>query len=176
MISPQQLQQLWTEHSAALLLVARGHCKGATETLADDCVQEAFIRLAAQDPQPDHPKAWLLRVVRNLAIDTIRRKQRQANHEQQAALSGPQQMAQWFEAANSADNHDIDTDQLQAALQELDDETRDVVVAHLWNNMTFRQIGEAFDISHSKAHRIYDHGLARLRLLLQSKTVSPASD
>ncbi|MCA9066602.1 MAG: hypothetical protein KDA96_26225, partial [Planctomycetaceae bacterium] len=70
-ISPEQLHHLWQQHTAALLLLARGYCRGI-DVSPEDCVQEAFVRLATQCPVPDCPRAWLLRVVRNLAIDAKR--------------------------------------------------------------------------------------------------------
>jgi RNA polymerase sigma-70 factor (ECF subfamily) len=47
---------------------------------AEDVVQEAFVRLLARPPEAarDDPGPWLVRVVTNLGIDTLRRRRRRA--------------------------------------------------------------------------------------------------
>ena len=47
-------------------------------SLAEDCAQEALSRALVQWPVtgvPDNPGGWLMTVARNLAIDTLRRRQ-----------------------------------------------------------------------------------------------------
>ena len=51
---------------------------------AEDLVQEAFLRLLTESPLPDSPKAWLYRVVRNLAIDHVRRENTRLQYESQS--------------------------------------------------------------------------------------------
>lgn len=43
---------------------------------AEDVVQDAWVRLAAQSPIPDRPEAWLTTLVGRLCIDRLRRRQR----------------------------------------------------------------------------------------------------
>ncbi len=57
---------------------------GLDMDLARDCVQHAFMQLCGQSPEamkrgskPDNPGPWLYRVVRNRAIDQLRRAQRE---------------------------------------------------------------------------------------------------
>ena len=58
MLSSKELAGLWKSHSAPLLLIARGHCGAIANGAAEDCVQEAFVRLATQDPEPRDPAGW----------------------------------------------------------------------------------------------------------------------
>lgn len=46
------------------------------EQLAQDIVQEAFMRLQAHFAKVEQPKAWLYTTVRRLAIDQIRRNRK----------------------------------------------------------------------------------------------------
>ena len=46
------------------------------EQLAQDIVQEAFIRLQAHFNEVEQPKAWLYTTVRRMAIDQIRRNRK----------------------------------------------------------------------------------------------------
>lgn len=166
MISSAELTRLWRKHAAALLLLARGRC-GAAIGQAEDCVQEAFIRLAAQVTIPEDSIAWLARVVRNAAIDAARTQRRRTQHEMAAVESRPT----LFEAADIAADH-TQSEEVQLALQTLDEETREVVIAHLWNNLTFRQIAEAFGMSPATAHRRYDTGINCLRASLRQSSVT----
>lgn len=82
------------EHSVALLGASRSALvRAATRLLgpadAEDAVQDAYVRaLEANAPALNVAQAWLLTVVRNLAIDRLRRRQ---------------WMAQWLaEAAHTA--------------------------------------------------------------------------
>ena len=134
--------------------------------VAEDCVQESFLRLARQETVPSDPAAWLARAVRNAAIDAIRCQQRRMHRENIAAELQPQ----WLEAPDEAVVDQLSIDLLQQALLQLDDETRDIVVAHLWNEMTFRQIAEAFDTSAATAHRRYEAGLHQLRILMNAES------
>jgi RNA polymerase sigma factor (sigma-70 family) len=163
-ISADELAKLWREHGAALMLVCRTRCANP-----DDCVQEAFVRLASQSPVPDDPVAWLARVARNAAISRARSEGRRKKYEERVAS----ERKAWFEPISSDAYESVSTDEVQSALTQLDESTREIVVAHLWGGLTFRQIAEAFDLSHSSAHRQYAAGLERLRLLL---TISVRND
>lgn len=160
MLSSTELSELWKKHSAALLLVAKGHCACVVPGLAEDCVQEAFIKLATQNPIPDSAVAWLMTCVRTTAIDAIRSHKRRTRRETQVAT----QATAWFQP-NSFASAD-DRVELQNALQQLDSETRDIVIGHLWNELTFRQLAEVIDLSPATVHRRYEQGLTQLRQLM----------
>lgn len=55
--------------------------------LAEDALQEAFVRLLGQSspPEPDKIQAWLYRVVRNICYDTLRKRKRETGEEAPAA-------------------------------------------------------------------------------------------
>ena len=149
--------------------MARGRCSGAGCD-ADDCVQEAFIRLAVQDPIPEDPVAWLARVVRNAAIDAIRSNRRRAGRETEVAAERPA----WLEPVNLSALDNPSPLEIQHALATLEDVTRDIVVAHIWNQMTFRQIAEAFELTPATTHRKYEAGIEALRKVMtnQQETTS----
>jgi RNA polymerase sigma-70 factor (ECF subfamily) len=152
-ISPAELGRLWREHAAALELLARTRCRSP-----EDCVQEAFIRLAQQTRAPDDPLAWLARVVRNEAISQARASQRRTRREQQAASW----QAAWLEPVQG-DHAGFAPAEVESALRGIDEAVRDVLVAHIWGGLTFRQIAEAFDMPRSTVHRRYLNALEQLR-------------
>lgn len=157
MIPPDELIRLWSEHGAALELLARARCASP-----EDCVQTAFIRLAGRPELPDDPVAWLARVVRNCAIDQIRSDLRRRHREREFAEG----FCEAFELPPLVAEYT--PDEIARALIELDVESREVVTAHVWGGLTFRQIAEAFELSPSVAHRRYTTAIEQLRNILQS--------
>lgn len=153
MISPAELSRLWREHAAALELLARTRCQSP-----EDCVQEAFIRLAEQTRVPDDPLAWLARVVRNEAISQARASQRRLRREQRAASW----QAAWLEPVEG-DRAALAPTEVETALREIDEAMRDVLIAHIWGGLTFRQIAGAFEVPRSTVHRRYLSALEQLR-------------
>ncbi len=169
-LSSEELSRLWQRHANALLLIARGHCRTVAGA-ADDCVQEAFIRLAACEPPPELPSSWLMKTVRNAAIDAIRSQNRRVAREQIIARD----RQPWLEPIEACSLDVPSSEQIQNSLQQLDDITRDIVVSHLWNDMTFRQIAAVFEMSHATVHRRYEAGIEQLRLQMTQHTTNESS-
>src|SRR5688572_14986392 len=117
-IDAVQLAKLIESQAASLALWVRGRCPAG-----EDVVQEAFCRLAAAEPPPENQVAWLYRVCRNLA-----EKQRLADRrrrEREEARARPE-----VAAAGTADP--IELAETLAAVETLDTELREVVVARVW--------------------------------------------
>jgi RNA polymerase sigma-70 factor (ECF subfamily) len=150
-VDVELLGQLLDRHGPALELFARQHC----ETPAD-VVQEAFVQLIRQRKQPDNVVAWLYRVVRNGAISAGRASLRRRRHEAAAGIAQPS----WFV---DQENAEINPEIATSALQQLTTGQREIVVAHLWGEMTFEQIGSLVGTSASAAHRAYHAALSQLR-------------
>jgi RNA polymerase sigma factor (sigma-70 family) len=148
---PELLGQLLDRHLPALTLLAR-----RWSSAPEDVVQEAFVQFARQRECPDDPVAWLYRVVRNEAISAGMAETRRRRHESAAAATG----GGWF-----VDSPDvtIDSQTAAAALDKLQADQRDVIVAHVWGGLSFSQIAEVLDSSTSAVHRKYQSGLAALR-------------
>jgi len=159
-IGADELANLWRKHAASLSLLCRLRCSSP-----EDCVQEAFIRLAREVPVPDDPVAWLARVARNEALSRWRSEQRRRHREQLVAAERPA----WFiEPRLGGDSTLASPAEIQSALQQLDESTREIVVAHLWSGLSFRQIAKAFDLSSSAAHRQYTAGLEQMKKRITS--------
>ena len=149
--APELLAQLFERHAAALVLYARQLC-----ACPEDVVQEAFIQLANQRETPQETSAWLYRVVRNRALNAARDAGRRRKLNAVWTPSGDG----WF-----VENHAsrIDGEAAANALSCLDQQSREVVVAHVWGGMTFAEIGRLLDVSDSTAHRRYQEALGALR-------------
>ena len=160
MISAAELARLWELHSTGLESLARTRCN-----VAEDCVQEAFVRLSLQEVVPDDALAWLVKVVRNLAISELRSDQRRRSREM---LSACERLTR-HRTQQDKDIESISSEALQQALELLDPAMREIVVAHVWSDMSFRQIASAFEISPAMAHRRYVEALEQLSAGLGAK-------
>jgi RNA polymerase sigma-70 factor (ECF subfamily) len=161
MMGPLEFSRLVDEHSAALVLYARQWCSAP-----EDVVQDALLKLVGQAKKPDHPVAWLYRVVRNGAISAARSAQRRRRHEEAAA----ERTLAWFIPAEAGG---LDEQTASAALGNLPLEQREVIVAHLWGGLTFEQIAALVGCSSSTAHRRYLEGLLALRVKLEKRCQPP---
>ena len=150
---PTQLSAWFDGHAAALALYARQWLEAG---LAEDVVQDVFLRLARQRRQPDNAKAWLFRCVRNAAINVLRSQRRRRRHEQRRAA----ERASWFV---SRGDELIDAEAAQAALAELPAEQREVIVLRIWAGLTLREAGEVVGQPVSTVFSRYRAGLAGLR-------------
>ena len=114
------------------------------------------MKLAAQSQPPRQPVPWLYRVVRNAAVSTLRALYRRRKHETAAA----ERITPWF---LPSDDTELDAQAATAALEALPDIEREAITMHLWGGLSFQEIGDVLESSHSTAHRWYLAGLARLR-------------
>lgn len=161
-MGPDLLVRLVESHGAALVLYARQWCD-----CPEDVVQTAFLKLARQGTPPDQPLPWLYKVVRHGAIDAGRAARRRQKYETRAA--GTTQV--WFLPPD--DPTGLDAQTASAALTELPDELREIVVAHLWGGLTFEQIAGMVGGSASTAYRRYATGLQMLRDRLRVPCPTP---
>ncbi len=151
----ETISQYIRSHAAKLELYAR-----QWTTDPANCVQQAFVKLATCDPLPDHPANWLFQVVRNLAISQGKSETARRTREKSY------QRAPWFEESSSAD---IDIEQLQTALSQLDDDIREVIVAHIWGELSFTEIAKMTEVAVSTIQRRYHKGLRQLKKRLREQ-------
>ena len=148
-----QLAQLIDRQAGSLRLWVRSRCASP-----EDVVQDAFCRLAVEDPPPRQPIAWLYRVCRNLA-----EKQRLSDRRRLRRERATAQM----EASSIDPGHPLELDETLAAVNQLDDELREVLVARIWGQLSFEEIAALCHISAATAWRRYQAALEALRGRLQ---------
>ena len=143
------VSQLLVENVHGLVLYARQW----DAANAEDLVQEAFLRLLTESPFPDSPRAWLFRVVRNLAIDHARREKYRTRYKS---------IGSWFEPNTNDDANHID---LTEALEQLPPDVREIIISKVWGNLNFREIAELTGRPISSVHYDYWQGIRQLRVL-----------
>ena len=149
-ISPELLGRLLDEYGGTLALYAR-----RWTDQPDDCVQEALVELAGQRVIPDNPVAWLFTVVGRRAISAARKSQRRRKYVAAAA--------ELTAADQSEAGGDIGAEEVFAALDTLPDEQRDVIIARVWGELVFEELGKLLGVSTATAQRKYEAALAALR-------------
>ncbi|MGA2229328.1 MAG: sigma-70 family RNA polymerase sigma factor [Tepidisphaeraceae bacterium] len=152
--------ELIRRFEAAALAAALGICGRGDD--AGEVTQEAFLRAwkgIGRLRQPERFGGWILEIVRNLALD---RAGRQARFEGEVAeeLADPRGID-----PATALQHEDSQRQLRAALAELDDLSRQIVMLRYYQTLSSREIGETLNLSPAAV----DMRLSRARQTLREK-------
>jgi RNA polymerase sigma-70 factor (ECF subfamily) len=153
------LERLYDEHAQSLFAFLLHFTRNEADTR--DLLQEVFCRLAAKPALLQgtrEPRAFLIRMAHNLAIDHLRRQQtRDRNYDGYA-----QEQSTLFAATADPDESAFRSS-LETALGELPEEQRHVVYLKLWEHLTFDAIADILGISPNTAASRYRYGLDKLR-------------
>jgi RNA polymerase sigma-70 factor (ECF subfamily) len=140
----KDLRELY--EAAAPLLVRVAWRIAGTEEAAEDIVHEAFIRLLEKKipfPSLDDAKFWLIRVVKNGALNHAKRKGREVRAYER-----------WWQGervvAEGADRELLRSEtegEMRAWLDRLPENLRSVLVLKEYGEMSYREIGRVLGIS-----------------------------
>ena len=158
MICPDELARLYDTHAGALYAFALNLTR--SEADSRDLMQEVFRRLASGS-LPEvlrDERAWLLRMVHNLGIDLIRR--RETHGRAQDRLAG--ESLELFARVEDPDEA-LFRQALAKALGTLPAEQRGVVHLKLIEGLTFERIAGLLEIPPNTAASRYRYGLDKLR-------------
>lgn len=163
--SIDRFEQLWTNHSAAVLRYARRRCFPDD---VDDVVAETFVvawrRLS---DAPDRPLPWLLAICRKVAANVTRA------HRRRDALHGRIAHSSQTPAAPSAESGAVGSGlesegRVFAALATLSGVDREVLTLLAWDGLTPAQAAQSMGCSRGAfAVRLY-RARRRLRAALTS--------
>lgn len=137
-----------------------------TNSLADaeDVLQEAFVRYwKHQRHLGGSPEALIITSIRRAAIDHGRSRNRRVLRETQAYELGDR--STMFEFGK-----DDEAKVLEAALQKLPPEQREVVVMKIWGELTFDEIAKELKISQNTAASRYRYALEALRKTIKKES------
>ena len=158
MSSPDFLARLYDDHAQALFAFLLNLTRDEVD--AKDLLQDLFAKLAKQPGLLDgvrEERAFLIRLVHNLAIDLARRRRtREKNYEKLA-----EETASLFAPAADPDEQAFRA-ALMEALGELPIEQRAVIHLKLWEGLTFEAIAETLDLSPNTAASRYQYAIAKL--------------
>ena len=146
---------------------------------AEDILQDVFYELveAYRVMQPEHVTAWLFQVARNRIIDLFRKKKREAERTGLAErVEQDGEMLQLEDLLPSPDagpdgalTRSVLLEELDAALDELPDEQREVFIGHELMGYSFKELAEQTGLSVntllSRKHYAVLHLRERLRAI-----------
>jgi RNA polymerase sigma-70 factor (ECF subfamily) len=127
---------------------------------AEDAVQEAFHRLFRASAKPRRLKAYVFRVVRNAAIDQVRRQEPPTEELSEFIFepgTGPREAVTDKEFSQ----------RVAEALLNLSADERETIVEHIYGDLTFREISRVRQAPLGTVTTWYRRGLKKLRGLLE---------
>ena len=148
------LRQVFDAEESPLLRYAHGMV-GQRET-AEDLVQDAFLKLHAHWDEVVHPRAWLFRCIRNLALSHLRDHQRETpmdpNREWESATPDPEQALGRLEAIGT----------LQLLVAELHEDDRALISLKYHDGLKYDQISQRTGLSVGNVGYKLHHALKNL--------------
>lgn len=147
---PKAFGLFLNEHRAPVLAFLRSMV-GPVD--ADDCFQETFLAALRAYERLDgqNPRAWILAIARNKAIDHHRARSRRATPGGDAVPDVP------------VSDPPRPDEELWAHVGELPDRQREAVALRFCADLAYREIGKAMETSEGAARRNVHEGLKKLR-------------
>jgi RNA polymerase sigma-70 factor, ECF subfamily len=128
-------------------------------TLAEDLVQEAGLLLLREPAPPRSVQGWLLRVARNLALNSLRAARRERARRTVVATRGPQAAARVPEdVLESAE----DGERIRACLDRLPRAARELLWLRIVDGLSLRELAEVCGEPRTTAARRAEEALVRL--------------
>lgn len=157
-----EIEALYRQHGAALLLFASAMSRDRGR--AQDAVHQVFLKAIENGNvrQAINKKAYLFACVRNAVLNDTKIQDRNVPLDTDSA---------WF----SPPDRDYAGEQnLRRALGNLPDDQREVIVLHVWGELTFAEIGDLLGVNSNTAASRYRYALAKLRDSMLAKENSCA--
>jgi RNA polymerase sigma-70 factor, ECF subfamily len=146
-----EIELLYRQHGAALLLFASAI--SGDRGRAQDALHQVFLKAIENGSlsQAINKKAYLFACIRNAVLNDAKLQDRNMPLDMDSA---------WF----SPPDRDYAGEQnLRRALGDLPDDQREVIVLHVWGELTFSEIGDLLSVSSNTAASRYRYALAKLR-------------
>jgi RNA polymerase sigma-70 factor (ECF subfamily) len=142
------VRRLYEEHARGLLAYA---CSFVTSfSTAEDVLHQVFERLLRGDLAiTQAPVSYLYRAVRNTCLNKVRDRASEVNFDEG-----------WLESPSGMESTAVE---LQSALRELPEQQREVILLHIWGQMSFEEVANALEIPANTAASRYRYGLSKLR-------------
>jgi RNA polymerase sigma-70 factor, ECF subfamily len=132
----------------------------ADHAAAEDAVQQVFAKLLAASPQLETPERYLRRALRNECYSRLAQRGGDRHHR------GP---ARGLLEPSTEQAHAVDHAErlaIEAALQALPAEQREVIVLKVYEGWTLQEIAEGFGIPMNTVASRYRYALDKLRGML----------
>lgn len=168
---PESLEEIFSALESPLLRYARKLVRCGE--VAQDLVQEAFLRLHARFDTVEHPRPWLYRTIHNLAMSHHRAQHKIVVFEEGesaapgAASAGadplPDEMLMRLEAIGQA----------RLCLEHLDARTRDLLRMKFEDELSYQEMSKRAGLTIGNVGYILHHALKHLAAELKKSGVGP---
>lgn len=113
--------------------------------LAEDALQEAFLRLLRSNrlPDPEKAQAWLYRVVRNICYDTLRKRKRET---EEAPVAAPEKNLEFLDL-----------------ISPLPQKEQEILALRFIGGFTHKEIASITGMTVHSAKKRYERAIAKLR-------------
>jgi RNA polymerase sigma-70 factor, ECF subfamily len=157
-----EIDALYRQHGAALLLFASAIATDRDR--AQDAVHYVFLTAIENGSlgQAIDKKAYLFASVRNAVLNDTKHQSRNTALEVDSA---------WFVPPDR--DYAVERN-LRSALGELPRDQREVIVLHIWGELTFSEVSDLLGINSNTAASRYRYALSKLRASLVAKENSCA--
>jgi len=164
-----ELERVYLQHRGtffSLALTVTG-CSG----LAEDAVHEAFMRLFNKTEWPQGSFiSYVFAAVRNAAIDCRRKQQQETILAESLFRKHESESLKVSVVTSSKSATALEDEQLKAALDRLEELSRQVVLLKIFADLTFEEIGEVLTIPAATAATRYRRALIKLEEQLRSNS------
>lgn len=145
----EALGQLYQELSQPIYTIACRITK--SRECAEDITHDVFVKLysAPPDPSVKNIRAWIFQITRNQSIDFLRKNAR-------TAQSGMEGVSDSYEHLHSR----LD---LEAALNALPQQEREILTLHLNAELSFKDISRIVGLSQAAVYRTYRKALKTIQ-------------
>jgi RNA polymerase sigma-70 factor (ECF subfamily) len=141
-----------------------------SRTAADDVSQEAFLSVwrsaARYDAALGNARSWILAVVRNRAIDHLRRVTRTKQREVQDEALAERHPAPPSDGTESTALRNAAAGETRELLDELSEDQRRVIELSFYSGYSHSEIAELLDLPLGTVKARVNRGLARMRNVL----------
>jgi len=141
----------------------------SSEEAAEDLCQEAFFRLHEKNmtfPNPDEAKYWLIRVVKNAALNYAKRKVR----EQKAYRRAFREEIRTEETGENILVKKETREEIREALEKLPENLRIVMILKEYGELNYKEIGRSLGISEGNVKVRVFRARERLAGLLKTES------
>ena len=141
----------------------------SSEEAAEDLCQEAFFRLHEKNmtfPNPEEAKYWLIRVVKNAALNYAKRKVR----EQKAYRRAVREEVRTEETGENILVKKETREEIREALEKLPENLRIVMILKEYGELNYKEIGRSLGISEGNVKVRVFRARERLAGLLKTES------
>jgi RNA polymerase sigma factor (sigma-70 family) len=170
---PESIEELFTALESPLLSYALRLVKELS--VAEDVVQEAFMKLHAQFEEVREPRRWLYRTVHNLALNYQRRagKTVSLNQPDEEGTSAGNDLADPQPLPDEKIAHWEGIGLVRLSLETLDDRSRELIRLKFHEDLSYKEISAQMGLTVSHVGYLLHHALKDIAAELAKTGVIP---